>query len=102
MKISLNWLKQFVEITESAQELDSLLTGTGLEVESIERHEAILGGLQGFVVGEVLTCERFMVKEKQLSLTTVDVGGETPSQIVCGAANVEAGQKVIVAPCTLR
>ncbi|MET3129491.1 phenylalanyl-tRNA synthetase beta chain [Arcicella rosea] len=97
MKISLNWLKQFVEITESAQELDSLLTGTGLEVESIERHEAILGGLQGFVVGEVLTCERFMIKEKQLSLTTVDVGGETPSQIVCGAANVEAGQKVIVA-----
>ncbi len=97
MKISLNWLKQFVEITESAQALDHLLTGTGLEVESIERHEAILGGLQGFVVGEVLTCERFMVKEKQLSLTTVDVGGETPSQIVCGAANVEAGQKVIVA-----
>lgn len=97
MKISLNWLKQFVEITESAQELDSLLTGTGLEVESIERHEAILGGLEGFVVGEVLTCERFMVKEKQLSLTTVDIGAETPSQIVCGAANVDAGQKVIVA-----
>ena len=65
MKISLNWLKQFIEITESSQELDELLTGTGLEVESIERHEAILGGLQGFVVGEVLTCERFEVKEKQ-------------------------------------
>ena len=64
MKISLNWLKNFIEITESAQELDELLTGTGLEVESIERHEAILGGLQGFVVGEVLTCERFEVKEK--------------------------------------
>jgi phenylalanyl-tRNA synthetase beta chain len=97
MKISLNWLKQFIEITESAQELDELLTGTGLEVESIERHEAILGGLQGFVVGEVLTCERFEVKEKILSLTTVDIGTGTPSQVVCGAANVAAGQKVIVA-----
>ena len=97
MKISLNWLKQFIEITESAQELDELLTGTGLEVESIERHEAILGGLQGFVVGEVLTCERFEVKEKQLSLTTVDIGTGTPSQIVCGASNVATGQKVIVA-----
>ena len=97
MKISLNWLKQFIEITESAQELDELLTGTGLEVESIERHEAILGGLQGFVVGEVLTCERFEVKEKMLSLTTVDIGTGTPSQIICGASNVAAGQKVIVA-----
>ena len=97
MKISLNWLKQFIEITESAQELDELLTGTGLEVESIERHEAILGGLQGFVVGEVLTCERFEVKEKQLSLTTVDIGTGTPSQVICGALNVAAGQKVIVA-----
>lgn len=97
MKISLNWLKSFIEITESAQELDELLTGTGLEVESIERHEAILGGLQGFVVGEVLTCERFEVKEKILSLTTVDIGVGMPSQVVCGATNVAAGQKVIVA-----
>ena len=97
MKISLNWLKQFIEITESAQELNELLTGTGLEVESIERHEVILGGLQGFVVGEVLTCERFEVKEKQLSLTTVDIGTGTPSQVICGASNVQAGQKVIVA-----
>jgi phenylalanyl-tRNA synthetase beta chain len=97
MKISLNWLKQFVEITESSAELDELLTGTGLEVESIERHEAILGGLQGFVVGEVLTCERFEVKEKQLSLTTVDIGSGSPSQVICGASNVAAGQKVIVA-----
>ena len=97
MKISLNWLKNFIQITESAQELDDLLTGTGLEVESIERHEAILGGLQGFVVGEVLTCERFEVKGKMLSLTTVDIGTGTPSQVVCGAANVAAGQKVIVA-----
>jgi len=97
MKISLNWLKQFIEITESAQELDEFLTGTGLEVESIERHEAILGGLQGFVVGEVLTCERFEVKEKLLSLTTVDIGTGTPSQVICGASNVASGQKVIVA-----
>lgn len=97
MKISLNWLKQFIEINEGPEQLDTMLTDTGLEVESIERHDAIPGGLQGFVVGEVLTCERFMVKEKQLSLTTVDVGAEQPAQIVCGAANVDAGQKVIVA-----
>lgn len=97
MKISLNWLKQFIEINEGPEQLDTMLTDTGLEVESIERHDAIPGGLQGFVVGEVLTCERFMVKEKQLSLTTVDVGAEKPAQIVCGAANVDAGQKVIVA-----
>ncbi len=97
MKISLNWLKQFIEITESPEALDVMLTGTGLEVEGIERHDSIAGGLQGFVLGEVLTCERFMVKEKQLSLTTVDIGAEVPAQIVCGAANVDAGQKVIVA-----
>ncbi|MFC0184799.1 phenylalanyl-tRNA synthetase beta subunit [Pseudarcicella hirudinis] len=97
MKISLNWLKQFIEINESTQELDNLLTGTGLEVEGIEEHDAVPGGLRGFVIAEVLTCERFLVKEKQLSLTTVNIGTDTPAQIVCGAANVEAGQKVVVA-----
>ncbi|MBP6385010.1 MAG: phenylalanine--tRNA ligase subunit beta [Pseudarcicella sp.] len=97
MKISLNWLKTFINITETNQEIDDILTGTGLEVESIERKESILGGLQGFVLGEVVTCERFEVKEKKLSLTTVNIGNENPSQIVCGASNVEAGQKVIIA-----
>ncbi len=97
MKVSLNWLKQYTDINLSAEAAGDVLTDIGLEVEGIETHDAVPGGLRGFVVGEVLTCERFEVKEKQLSLCTVDVGGETPSQVVCGAANVAAGQKVIVA-----
>lgn len=97
MKISYNWLKGLIDIQESAEEIGKLLTATGLEVEGIEEIESIKGGLKGFVVGEVLTCETFMVKEKQLSLTTVSIGTETPSTIVCGAANVRAGQKVIIA-----
>ncbi|MFY7911476.1 MAG: phenylalanine--tRNA ligase subunit beta [Emticicia sp.] len=97
MKISYNWLKGLIDIQESAEEIGKLLTATGLEVEGIEEIESIKGGLKGFVVGEVLTCETFMVKEKQLSLTTVSIGAETPSTIVCGAANVRAGQKVIIA-----
>ncbi|CAH0994611.1 Phenylalanine--tRNA ligase beta subunit [Emticicia aquatica] len=97
MKISYNWLKSLIDIQESAEEIGKLLTATGLEVEGIEEIESVKGGLKGFVVGEVLTCETFMVKEKQLSLTTVDIGTGTPSSIVCGAENVRAGQKVIVA-----
>ncbi|AFK01614.1 Phenylalanyl-tRNA synthetase beta chain [Emticicia oligotrophica DSM 17448] len=97
MKISYNWLKGLIDIQESAEEIGKLLTSTGLEVEGIEEIESIKGGLKGFVVGEVLTCEPFMVKDKQLSLTTVGIGAETPSTIVCGASNVRAGQKVIVA-----
>ncbi len=97
MKISYNWLKTLIHIEESAEEIGKLLTATGLEVEGIEEIETVKGGLKGFVVGEVLTCETFTVKEKQLSLTTVDIGTEIPSSIVCGAANVREGQKVIVA-----
>lgn len=102
MKISLNWLGDFIDISKlpqkgEAEELDVLLTNTGLEVEGIERHEKIPGGLKGFVVAEVLTCEKFEVKDKTLSLTTVDAGLAETLTIVCGAANVAAGQKVIVA-----
>jgi len=102
MKISLNWLNDFINTSllpqkGSPEELDVLLTNTGLEVEGIESHENIPGGLKGFVVGEVKTCEKFEVKEKTLSLTTVDVGTDELLTIVCGAANVAAGQKVIVA-----
>ena len=102
MKISYNWLKSLIDIQESAEEIGKLLTATGLEVEGIEEIESVKGGLKGFVVGEVLTCETFMVKrdaarEKQLSLTTVDIGTGTPAGIICGAENVRAGQKVIVA-----
>lgn len=97
MKISLNWLKQYVELTETPEQIGALLTSTGLEVESIETIDSVQGGLKGFVIGEVLTCEPFTVKEKQLSLCTVDIGTAEPSSIVCGAANVRAGQKVVVA-----
>ncbi len=97
MKISLNWLKEFIEIKESPDELGQILTGTGLEVEDILKVDSIPGGLEGFVVAEVLTCERFVVKGKKLSLTTVNIGENEPATIVCGAPNVAAGQKVIVA-----
>ncbi len=97
MKISLNWLKQYIHISEPAEEIGKLLTRSGLEVEYLDEIQQVPGGLKGFVVGEVLTCERFEVKDKKLSLTTVDVGTGTPATIVCGAANVDAGQKVIVA-----
>jgi phenylalanyl-tRNA synthetase beta chain len=97
MKISLNWLKEFIEITETPEELGQILTGTGLEVEDITKIDSITGGLEGFVVGEVLTCEPFEVKDKKLSLTTVDNGETEIATIVCGAPNVRAGQKVIVA-----
>jgi phenylalanyl-tRNA synthetase beta chain len=96
MKISYNWLKQYIHIPESAEEIGQTLTGTGLEVESVEPFESVKGGLKGLVIGEVLTCSKHPNADK-LSITTVDVGGGNPLQIVCGAANVAAGQKVVVA-----
>jgi phenylalanyl-tRNA synthetase beta chain len=97
MKISYNWLKELIDIQESAEEVGKLLTATGLEVEGIDPVQRVEGGLEGIVIGEVLTCEPFTVKEKTLHLTTVDIGADVPSNIVCGAANVAAGQKVVVA-----
>ncbi len=101
MKISYNWLKQYVKTDLSPQQMDGILTDTGLEVESVEKLEAVKGGLEGVVVGEVLTCEKHPDADK-LKVTTVTIGGE-PLQIVCGAPNVAVGQKVIVATvgCTL-
>ena len=96
MKISYNWLKQYIDIPESAEEIGNTLTATGLEVESVEPFESIKGGLAGLVIGEVLTCAKHPNADK-LSVTTVDVGGERPLNIVCGAPNVTAGQKVVVA-----
>lgn len=96
MKISYRWLQQYIDITESPEDLGQVLTSTGLEVESIQPFETIKGGLKGLVIGEVLTCAKHPNADK-LSITTVDVGGSKPSQIVCGAPNVAAGQKVIVA-----
>lgn len=102
MKISYNWLKQYVKTNLSPVELGNILTDTGLEVESIEKIEAIKGGLAGVVVGEVITCEKHPDADK-LKVTTVNIGKDELLQIVCGAPNVSAGQKVIVATvgCTL-
>ena len=96
MKISHNWLKNYIAHNLSAEQIDQMLTASGLEVESVEAFESIKGGLKGLVIGEILTCSKHPNADK-LSLTSVNVGGETPLQIVCGASNVAAGQKVIVA-----
>lgn len=96
MKISINRLKKYISLTESPEEIAVLLTRSGLEVESVEEFVSVRGGLEGVVIGEVLTCEKHPDADK-LSLTTVDIGTGTPSQIVCGAPNVASGQKVVVA-----
>jgi phenylalanyl-tRNA synthetase beta chain len=96
MKISYKWLGELIELTETPEEIGTLLTATGLEVESIEEIESIRGGLKGVVIGEVLTCEKHPEADR-LKITTVDVGLQEPLNIVCGAANVTAGQKVVVA-----
>jgi len=96
MKISYNWLKQFLNIDWKAEKTAELLTDLGLEVEGIERFESVKGGLKGVVVGEVLTCIKHPNADR-LKLTTVNIGGSESVQIVCGAPNVAAGQKVPVA-----
>ena len=96
MKISYNWLKQFLTLDKSPQEVSELLTGCGLEVEQLEHWESLKGGLKNVVVGHVLTCIKHPNADK-LSITIVDTGDGEPRQIVCGAPNVAAGQKVIVA-----
>ena len=96
MTISYNWLKDYIDIPESPEEIGQLLTSTGLEVESVELFETVKGGLKGLVIGEVLTCTKHPNADK-LSLTTVNIGGEKNLAIVCGASNVAAGQKVVIA-----
>jgi len=95
MKIAFNWLKNYVSTDLNVHEIAKLLTDTGLEVEGVEKIEAVQGGLEGVVIGKVLTCEKHPDADK-LKVTTVDIGTEI-LQIVCGAANVAAGQKVVVA-----
>ncbi|WP_431158103.1 phenylalanine--tRNA ligase subunit beta [Winogradskyella poriferorum] len=96
MKISYNWLKQFIKIDWDAEKTGELLTDLGLEIEGIEAYETVKGGLKGIVVGEVLTCEQHPNADR-LKVTTVDIGADEPVQIVCGAPNVAKGQKVPVA-----
>src|ERR1035437_1814753 len=96
MKISYNWLKQYIDLDISPERTAELLTDCGLEVESVEKHETVKGGLAGCVIGEVKTKEKHPDADR-LSLTTVDIGTGTLLNIVCGAQNVAAGQKVVVA-----
>lgn len=96
MKISYAWLKELLNHNLTAEHVGKILTSTGLEVEGIERYESVPGGMNGLVVGEVVTREKHPNADR-LSVTTVNVGGDELLPIVCGAANVAAGQKVIVA-----
>ena len=102
MKISYNWLRSYINFDITKEETAEILTGIGLEVEGSEPFESVPGSLRGLVVGHVLSCTAHPQADK-LTLTLVDIGGPTPLHIVCGAPNVAAGQKVIVAPvgCTL-
>ena len=96
MNISYNWLKQYINIDVTPDELSKALTSIGLEVGGVEEVQTVKGGLEGLVIGEVLTCADHENSD-HLHVTTVNVGAEEPLQIVCGAANVAAGQKVVVA-----
>ena len=96
MNISYKWLKEYVDFDLTPQQVCDALTSTGLEVDALEEVQSIKGGLKGLYVGKVLTCEMHPNSD-HLHVTTVDLGKGEPSQIVCGAPNVAAGQKVIVA-----
>ncbi len=96
MKISYNWLKQFINIKWDADKTGELLTNLGLEVEGIEDYQSVKGSLEGVVIGKVLTCEQHPNADR-LKVTTVDIGEDEPLNVVCGAPNVAKGQKVPVA-----
>jgi phenylalanyl-tRNA synthetase beta chain len=96
MRISYNWLKQFLKTDWTPEQTSELLTDLGLEVEGLDKYQSVKGGLEGVVVGEVLTCIKHPNADK-LKITTVNIGEDAPLQIVCGAPNVAAGQKVPVA-----
>ena len=96
MNISYNWLKEYLDFDLQPEEVSAALTSIGLETGGVEEVQTINGGLEGLVIGEVLTCVEHPNSD-HLHITTVNVGGEEPLQIVCGAPNVAAGQKVVVA-----
>ena len=96
MKISYKWLSEYLPSTPEPERLSRILTSIGLEVEDFYKYEEVKGGLEGLVVGEVLTCEKHPNADK-LTVTTVNINAIDPLQIVCGAPNVAVGQKVIVA-----
>ncbi len=96
MNISYNWLKEYIDFSLTPDETAEALTSIGLEVGTVEEVESIKGGLKGIVIGKVLTCEEHPNSD-HLHITTVDLGNGEPTQIVCGAPNVAAGQTVVVA-----
>lgn len=96
MNISYNWLKEYVDFDLSPSEVAEALTSVGLEVGGVEEIQTVKGGLEGIVIGKVLTCEPHPNSD-HMHVTTVDLGTGEPVQIVCGAPNVEAGQKIVVA-----
>ncbi len=96
MKISYNWLKDYIKTDLSAERIAVILTDIGLEVEGFEKIETVKGGLQGVVVGHVVSCTDHPDSD-HLHVTAVDVGGDAPLQIVCGAPNCRQGLKVMVA-----
>lgn len=96
MDISYKWLKRYIDFSYTPQELAAVFTSLGLECDNVEEVESIRGGLRGIVIGKVLTCVEHPDSD-HLHITTVDLGGEEPVQIVCGAPNVAAGQTVVVA-----
>ncbi|GMV77280.1 MAG: phenylalanine--tRNA ligase beta subunit [Chitinophagaceae bacterium] len=96
MTISYNWLSEYLPVSVEPEKLSKILTSVGLEVESMEKYQSIKGGLEGLIIGEVLTCEQHPNADK-LKITTVNINAQQPLQIVCGASNVAQGQKVVVA-----
>ncbi|HLN20159.1 MAG TPA: phenylalanine--tRNA ligase subunit beta [Bacteroidales bacterium] len=97
MKISYNWVKDYLNIDIDPHRIAEILTSIGLEIEGTEEWVSVKGGLEGIITGEVLTCKKHPDADK-LSVTTVNIGKDQPLNIVCGAPNVAAGQKVLVAP----
>ncbi|NCW88917.1 MAG: phenylalanine--tRNA ligase subunit beta, partial [Chitinophagia bacterium] len=97
MTISYKWLCDYLPVKPDPQQLSSILTSVGLEVESMQPYEQVKGGLNGLVIGEVLSTQKHPNADK-LTLTKVNIGQGEPLSIVCGAPNVAAGQKVVVAP----
>ena len=96
MNISYNWLKEYVACDLAPEEVSAALTSIGLETDGVEEVQTIKGGLEGLVIGEVLTCVDHPDSD-HLHITTVNLGDGNPVQVVCGAPNVAAGQKVVVA-----
>src|SRR5690606_1530898 len=97
MKISYNWLKDFIKTDKTPEELSGILTDIGLEVESLDTVQSVAGGLEGLFIGEVKTCAPHPNADR-LKVSTVDIGTEPLLSIVCGAPNVAVGQRVVVAP----